>query len=200
MTPKDKFTLGLELPTDPRWINIAEKNVRDILVDHAYCEQKAASSCISLIVLYPEKEKLVEILTPVVAEEWNHFERVLQMLRKRGYKLGSQRKDEYVDGLQKILKKGGSREQQLMEKLLMNALIEARSCERFKILWKNIADEELSRFYYELMVSEAGHYKNFLQLAKEYMPEADVAARWRELLDQEAQIVRNLDVRGDRMH
>lgn len=200
MEAKDKFTLGLELPTDPRWINIAEKNIREILVDHAYCEQKAASSCISLIVQYPDKEKLVEVLTPVVAEEWAHFERVIEALRKRGYALGAQRKDEYVAELQKVLRKGGTREQQLMEKLLMNALIEARSCERFKILWKNIPDPELSTFYYELMVSEAGHYKNFLQLAKEYMPEEEVEHRWRELLEQEAEIVKNLTVRGDRMH
>lgn len=200
MEAKDKFTLGLELPTDPRWTDIAEKNVEDILVDHAYCEQKAASSCISLIINYPEKAKLVEILTPVVAEEWAHFERVLEALRKRGYPLGRQRKDAYVDRLLQVIRKGGSREQQLMEKLLMNALIEARSCERFKLLWKHIGDEELSKFYYELMVSEAGHYKNFLLLAKEYMPEDIVMSRWHELLEQEAEIMRTLEVRGDRMH
>jgi tRNA-(ms[2]io[6]A)-hydroxylase len=200
MEGKDKFTLGLELPTDPRWVNIAEKNIEDILVDHAYCEQKAASSCISLIVQYPEKEKLVEMLTPVVAEEWSHFERVVEELRKRGFGLGSQRKDEYVEKLNGVIRKGGSREHQLVEKLLMNALIEARSCERFKLLWKNIGDPALSKFYYELMVSEASHYRNFLQLAKEYMPEDYVMNRWRELLEQEAAIVQTLDVRGDRMH
>lgn len=200
MEAKDKFTLGLELPTDPRWINIAEKNIEDILVDHAYCEQKAASSCISLIILYPEKDKLVRALTPVVAEEWSHFERVIEELTKRGYPLGRQRKDEYVEALQKVIRKGGNRDQQLMEKLLMNALIEARSCERFRLLWKNIADPELSKFYYELMVSEAGHYRNFIQLAKEYMPEEAVNERWRELLEQEATIINNLDMRGDRMH
>jgi tRNA-(ms[2]io[6]A)-hydroxylase len=200
MEAKDKFTLGLELPTDPRWANIAEQNIKDILVDHAYCEQKAASSCISLIVLYPENTKLVEMLTPVVAEEWSHFERVMSELRKRGFTLGRQRKDDYVAELNKVIKKGGSRDQQLLEKLLLNALIEARSCERFKILWKNIPDKELSEFYYELMVAEAGHYKNFLQLAKEYLPTEAVEARWRELLEQEAAIVKNLTVRGDRMH
>ncbi|MBX2966299.1 MAG: tRNA-(ms[2]io[6]A)-hydroxylase [Cyclobacteriaceae bacterium] len=197
---KDKFTLGLELPTDPRWVNIAEKNIEDILVDHAYCEQKAASSCISLIVLYPEREELVEMLTPVVAEEWGHFERVIEQLKKRGYKLGRQRKDAYVEALNKTIKKGGNREEQLVERLLMNALIEARSAERFKQLWKNIADKELSVFYYELMVSEAGHYKNFLQLAKTYMPEEYVETRWRELLEAEATIMATLEVRGDRMH
>lgn len=200
MEAKDKFTLGLELPTDPRWANIAEKNIQEILVDHAYCEQKAASSCISLIVQYPDKQKLVDVLTPVVAEEWSHFERVIAELRKRNYTLGKQRKDEYVEKLQSILKKGGTREEQLMERLLMNALIEARSCERFKTLWKNISDQDLADFYYELMVSEAGHYKNFLQLAREYMPEETVNARWRELLEQEAAIVKTLEVRADRMH
>lgn len=200
MEAKDKFTLGLELPTDPRWINVAEKNIRDILVDHAYCEQKAASSCISLIVQYPDKQELVEMLTPVVAEEWSHFERVVEELRKRGFSLGRQRKDEYVVALQHVLRKGGTREEQLVEKLLMNALIEARSCERFRILWKNIADAELSKFYYELMVSEAGHYRNFLQLAKQYLPEDRVTRRWKELLEEEAEIVKNLELRGDRMH
>lgn len=200
MKTNDKFTLGLELPTDPRWINIAEKNIQDILIDHAYCEQKAASSCISLIMLYPEKEKLVEVLTPVVAEEWSHFERVLEELKKRGYSFGRQRKDEYVEALTKLIVKGGSRDHQLVERLLMNALIEARSCERFKILWKNIPDERLSKFYYELMVSEAGHYKNFLLLAKEYMAEELVNKRWKELLKQEAEIIAKLEVKGDRMH
>lgn len=196
----EKHVLGLELPTDPRWIDIAEKNIEDILVDHAYCEQKAASSCISLIISYPEKTKMVEMLTPVVAEEWAHFERVLEEIRKRGLKFGFPRKDEYVEQLQKIVKKGGSRDQQLIEKLLLNALIEARSCERFRLLWKELKDPELSTFYYELMVSEAGHYKNFLSLAKEYGGEEAVEKRWREILSQEAEILKALDVRGDRMH
>jgi tRNA 2-(methylsulfanyl)-N6-isopentenyladenosine37 hydroxylase len=200
MDAKDKFTLGLELPTDPRWIDIAEKNIEDILIDHAYCEQKAASSCISLIICYPEMDVLVKELTPIVAEEWGHFERVLGELRKRGFTLKRPRKDEYVDQLQKVIRKGGSRNQQLMERLLLNALIEARSCERFKMLWKNLPDKDLSKFYYELMVSEAGHYKTFLHLAKAFMPEDIVMARWRELLEQEASIMQNLKIRGDRIH
>jgi tRNA 2-(methylsulfanyl)-N6-isopentenyladenosine37 hydroxylase len=200
MEPKEKFTLGLELPTDPRWVDVAEKNIEDILIDHAYCEQKAASSCISLIVTYPEMTELVDALTPIVAEEWSHFERVIDELKKRGFALKRQRKDEYVEQLQQVIRRGGSREQQLVERLLMNALIEARSCERFKILWKGIADEDLSAFYYELMVSEAGHYKTFLQLAKQFMAEEKVMKRWRELLEQEAEILKNMEVRGDRMH
>lgn len=200
MSSREKFTLGLELPTDPRWINIAEKNISDILTDHAWCEQKAASSCISLIVLFPEREALVDMLTPVVAEEWTHFERVIEEMKKRGFKLGKQRKDEYVEKLQGLMKKGGSREQMLMEKLLMNALIEARSCERFRLLWKNIADRDLSQFYYELMVSEASHYKNFLQLAKLYNPEEMVMRRWNEWLEGEAEIIKTLEARGDRIH
>ena len=200
MKAKDKFTLGLELPTDPRWTDIANKNIKDILIDHAYCEQKAASSCISLIILHPDREKLVDSLTPIVKEEWSHFERVLAELKKRGYSLGPQRKDEYVEALNKFIKKGGSREQQLVEKLLMNALIEARSCERFKMLSKSILDKDLAEFYHELMISEAGHYKNFLQLAKEYLPEEIVTTRWSEWLAHEAEIMRDLGVRGDRMH
>jgi tRNA-(ms[2]io[6]A)-hydroxylase len=197
---KDKFTLGLELPTDPRWTDIAQKNLKDILIDHAYCEQKAASSCISLIIQHPERQKLVEVLSPVVAEEWDHFRRVLEELKKRGYALGPQRKDDYVEELTKFVKKGGSREQHLVEKLLLNALIEARSCERFKVLWKNVGDKDLAEFYHELMISEAGHYKSFLQLAKEYMPEDYVMHRWEEWLEHEAEIMKRMEVRGDRIH
>lgn len=196
----DKHVLGLELPTDPRWVNIAEMNIREILVDHAWCEQKAASTCVSLIVQYPGYEKLVDLLTPIVAEEWSHFERVLNELKKRGFSLGPNRKDEYVDRVKEILKKGGGRDEQLVEKLLMSALIEARSCERFRLLWREISDRDLSQFYYELMVSEAGHYKNFLSLAKEYMDADKVMERWREILVAESAIVRTLEVRGDRMH
>lgn len=192
--------LGLQLPTDPRWVNVAQMNIEDILVDHAYCEQKAASSCISLIILYPERKELVEMLTPVVAEEWSHFERVQEQLKKRGLSFGQNRKDEYVIALQKVVIKGGSRDQQLVEKLLLNALIEARSCERFKILSNGIPDDELKTFYYELMISEAGHYKNFISLAKTYMPEDYVNKRWKEFLIEEARIMNSLDMRGDRMH
>lgn len=197
---QSKTTLGLNLPTDPRWVNIAEKSLEEILVDHAYCEQKAASSCISLIIQFPEHEKMVEMLTPIVAEEWAHFEQVLAHLKKRGYGLGKARKDEYVSQINAMLKKGGSREEQLVEKLLMNALIEARSCERFKILWKNIDDQELSEFYHQLMISEAGHYHNFLALAKTYIPEEYVMERWNEFLAKEAEIVQSLGLRPDRMH
>ncbi len=196
----EKHVLGLVLPTDPRWTNIANKNIHEILVDHAYCEQKAASSGISIIVQYPEKERLVEVLTAIVAEEWSHFERVLQELRKRGMALGPQRKDEYVIKLYALIIQGGSREHQVVEKLLINALIEARSCERFRLLSKEISDPGLSEFYHELMVSEAGHYKTFLSLAKEFMEPEVVEARWRQILLKEAEIVKHLEVRGDRMH
>lgn len=194
-------TLGLELPTDPRWVNIAEMNIGEILIDHAYCEQKAASSCISLIVQYSDKEKLVEVLTPVVAEEWGHFQRVLKELRKRNIPLGRQRKDEYVNQLRSRLRRSiGDPKEQLMDNLLMNALIEARSCERFKLLSEHIADESLQKFYRELMISEAGHYRNFIDLAETYLPAERVWARWKEFLTVEADIITNLDVRGDRMH
>lgn len=198
--PQEKMVLGLELPTDPRWVGIAEMNIQEILVDHAYCEQKAASSVISLIIEFHDRKELVDRLTPVVSEEWSHFEMVLKKLSERGWTLGKPRRDEYVERISLIRKKGGSREQHLVEKLLLNALIEARSCERFRLLWKEIADEDLRNFYYDLMVSEAGHYKNFISLAKYYMEPALVISRWKEWLDAEAEIVRTLEVRPDRMH
>jgi len=192
--------LGLKLPTDPRWVNIAEKNIEEILVDHAYCEQKAASNGISLIVQFPQRARLVDVMTEVVAEEWDHFERVLAELKKRGYSLGPKRSDEYAVRLGKLERKGGPIEQQLMDKLLISALIEARSCERFKLLSENIADETLKAFYHELMISEAGHYRTFLDLAKEYMPADTIKTRWEELLQAEADIIATLEIRGDRMH
>ncbi|MFT4741935.1 MAG: tRNA-(ms[2]io[6]A)-hydroxylase [Marivirga sp.] len=201
MRHMDKFTLGLNLPTDPRWANIAEENIEEILIDHAYCEQKAASSCISMIVNFPEFTDMVETLAPVVAEEWSHFERVLEQLKKRGFKLSKPRKDEYVSALMKVEVKGGDRKHQVVEKLLINALIEARSCERFKQLHLAFSDQELKNFYYELMISEAGHYRNFIDLAENYMPKEAVQARWQELLVQEAEIIMNqLQPRPDRMH
>ena len=192
--------LGLKLATDPRWVNIAEKNIEEILIDHAYCEQKAASTGISLILQFPEKEKLVEVVSPIVAEEWGHFRMVLKELKNRGFKLGKKRVDKYVVELFKLERKGGPPHRQLMDKLLISALIEARSCERFKLLWKNLKDEDLKQFYYELMVSEAGHYTNFINLAKLYMPEDAVNKRWQEYLEIEAEIIKNLALRPDRMH
>jgi tRNA-(ms[2]io[6]A)-hydroxylase len=169
-------------------------------VDHAYCEQKAASSCISLIVQYPERAKLREVLMPVVAEEWAHFRMVLRELDKRAYPLGPQRKDEYVAGLHAAIKKNCSPAERLGEKLFVNALIEARSCERFRLLSEQIGDESLRQFYRDLMISEAGHYVNFIDLAKEYLPADYVKHRWQEWLDLEAEIIKNLAIRGDRMH
>lgn len=192
--------LRLELPTDPRWVDIASISLEAILVDHAYCEQKAASSCISLIIKFPEFDEMVDVLTPVVAEEWEHFESVMQQIRKRGYKFGFPRKDNYVVQLQSFVRKGGSRKDQVSELLLMNALIEARSCERFKLLSKNLEDDELCAFYHELMVSEAGHYVNFIQLAKKYQEPEKVERRWQEWLNHEKNVMKNLEIRGDRMH
>ncbi len=196
----EKHVLGLEMPTDPRWTRIAEKNIHEILVDHAYCEQKAASSCISLIVQFPERSKLVTTLSPIVAEEWSHFERVLAELQRRGFGLLPPRKDEYVEKLHQASRKGSNREDQLIERLLLNALIEARSCERFRLLWKELADPALREFYYELMVSEAGHYKTFLMLAREYADPQAVERRWREWLHIETEVLQSLEFRGDRMH
>jgi len=172
----------------------------EILVDHAYCEQKAASSCISLIVHYPEKAKMVEVLTPIVSEEWGHFQRVLKELKKRNIPLGRQRKDEYVGQLLKLVRNKGDYEEAFLDRLLICALIEARSCERFKLLSEALEDESLQKFYRELMISEAGHYRTFIELAEEYISKEQVRQRWKELLYEEAQIMRSLKPRSDRMH
>jgi len=192
--------LGLKLPTDPRWVNLAEMDLQEILTDHAYCEQKATTSCISLIQQYPERTEMVNALAPIVTEEWGHFRLVLQELEKRSLQLGPQRKDEYVNALLKFQKKDGSRENRLVEKLLVCALIEARSCERFRLLSLEISDDNLKEFYHKFMVSEAGHYRLFIDLAKTYGDEEKVKIRWQEYLDHEAEILKNLELRGDRMH
>jgi tRNA-(ms[2]io[6]A)-hydroxylase len=192
--------LGLKLPTDPRWVDLAEKRLEDILTDHAYCEQKAATSCISLIQQYPEKIEMVHALAPIVTEEWGHFRQVLRELDQRNLKLGRQRKDQYVNKLLQFQKKGGSREDQLVERLLICALIEARSCERFRLLSLHIAEEELKEFYHKFMVSEAGHYRLFIDLAKTYGDEEKVKMRWQEYLDYEKSVMKELELRGDRMH
>ncbi len=199
-TSKNKTKLGLELPTDPRWVGMAEMSLEDILTDHAYCEQKATTSCISLIQGYPEMKNLVIELSPVVTEEWGHFRMVLSELDKRGLKLGRQRKDEYVNGLMKFRKKGDSREIGLMERLLLFALIEARSAERFRLLSLHISDDDLKEFYRKLMISEAGHYKMFLKLAKEYGGTERATTRWHEYLEYEATLMKSMEVRGDRIH
>ncbi|MEY4107520.1 MAG: hypothetical protein RL181_1862 [Bacteroidota bacterium] len=199
-TPQSVQMLGLKLPTDPRWVNLAEMDLEEILTDHAYCEQKAATSCISLIQSYPEKADMVRELAPIVTEEWGHFRLVLAELEKRQLQLGRQRKDEYVNQLLAFQKKGGSREDRLLEKLLVCALIEARSAERFRLLSLYIREEELRGFYHRFMVSEAGHYRLFLDLARLYFDEVLVRQRWQEYLEKEAEIIASLALRGDRMH
>jgi tRNA-(ms[2]io[6]A)-hydroxylase len=196
----EKRVLGLQLPTDPRWVNLAEESIEDILTDHAYCEQKAASSCISIIIKFPDFEEIVEKLTPIVTEEWGHFRMVLRELKKRGLKFGYGRKDEYVNRLMKLIHKGMSRKENLLDRLLIFAMIEARSCERFRLLSLHISDESLKPFYHDLMVAEAGHYRLFLDLAATVADEATVDNRWKEILKAEAEIVSSLEIRGDRMH
>lgn len=192
--------LGLQLPTDPRWVNLAGKSLEEILTDHAYCEQKAAISCISLIQRYSNKEKLVSELSPVVTEEWGHFRLVLAELQKRKMKLGKQRKDEYVNALLDFQQKGGDAEGRLLDQLLTMALIEARSCERFKRLSEGLIDEYLKNFYRRFMESEAGHYTLFIELAETYIDKEKVRMRWKEWLVYEAGIIKNLEIRGDRIH
>ncbi len=183
--------LGLKLPTDPRWVNIAEKNIKEILIDHAFCEQKAASTAISFIVQYPERSELVTAMGELVQEEIAHFKMVHQEILKRGWVLGKERPDPYVRDLQAFFKKGVGKEQHLINKLLIAALIEARSCERFRVLSENITDKDLAQFYRKLMVSEANHYTMFLGFARKYGDREKVDEIWQDLLDYEAEVMKN---------
>lgn len=192
--------LGLQLPTDPRWVDLAAISLEDILTDHAFCEQKAATTCITLVQRYPELEKLVRELAPIVTEEWGHFRLVLAELQKRGLKLGKQRKDEYVNALLDFQQKGGDPEGRLLDQLLTMALIEARSCERFKRLSEGLKDPSLQQFYRRFMESEAGHYTLFIELAETYINKDRVRKRWQEWLAYEATVMQKIAVRGDRIH
>jgi tRNA-(ms[2]io[6]A)-hydroxylase len=194
------FMLGLKLPTDPRWANIAEKSIGEILIDHAFCEQKAASTCISLIVQYADRPELVQALSPIVAEEWGHFRKVLKEMDARGIKLDKKRRDDYVQGLLAFQRKGVGEERVLLEKLLTCALIEARSCERFRLLSLECSEPALRSFYHEFMVSEAGHYRLFMDLAERYLPRDEVRTRWQEYLDYEAELLAGMEFRCDRVH
>jgi tRNA-(ms[2]io[6]A)-hydroxylase len=184
--------LGLKLPTDPRWVNLAEKNIDEILTDHAYCEQKAASTAISLIVGFPEYTELVEEMIALSREEMGHFKMVHDRIKARGNTLGRDRKDDYVIALTKFFPKGGSRTTQLVHRLLYAALIEARSCERFRRLSEQLHDKSLSEFYRQLMVSEAGHYTMFLKFARKYGERNIVDDKWEQLLEYEAKIMKSL--------
>jgi tRNA-(ms[2]io[6]A)-hydroxylase len=192
--------LGLQLPTDPRWVDLAEKSLEEILTDHAYCEQKAATTCISLIQRYSSRAKLVAELSPIVTEEWGHFRLVLAELEKRKLTLGKQRKDEYVNALIDFQQKGGDSEGRMLDQLLTMALIEARSCERFKRLSEGLQDPYMQKFYRRFMESEAGHYTLFIELAETYIDKEKVRTRWKEWLVYEAGVMQTIDIRGDRIH
>ena len=195
-----KAILGLKLPTDPRWVPLAQFSLVDILTDHAYCEQKAAATCMSLIQRYSQREVLVAALAPIVTEEWGHFRLVLAELRKRGLSLGVQRKDEYAAALIQFCQKGGAEEGRLLDQLLMMAMIEARSCERFKRLSEGLEDAYMRKFYRRFMESEAGHYTLFIELAETYIDKEKVRNRWQDWLAYEAAAINRLELRGDRMH
>ncbi|MEO6346456.1 MAG: tRNA-(ms[2]io[6]A)-hydroxylase [Aquaticitalea sp.] len=191
--------LGLKLPTDPRWVNIVEKNIEDILTDHAYCEQKAASTAISLIVSFPEYTELVQEMIALVKEEISHFKMVHDKILENGWILGRDRKDEYVIQLITFFPKGGSRTTQLVHRLLYAALIEARSCERFRLLSEELRDKELAEFYRKLMISEANHYAMFLGFARQYGDRKEVDSKWQQLLDHESNIIKKLS-KGETIH
>ncbi len=181
----------LKLPTDPRWANIAEDNLEEILTDHAWCEQKAATNAIGLITMVPEHTEMVTELLAIAQEEMEHFHQVHEIIKKRGGVLGRTRKDDYVNDLLKFIVKGGNRTDLLVDKMLFAAMIEARSCERFKVLTENIKDEELRNFYNDLMISEANHYTTFIGFARQIGKPEKVNKRWEEWLEYEAQVIQS---------
>ncbi|MCX6291876.1 MAG: tRNA-(ms[2]io[6]A)-hydroxylase [Bacteroidetes bacterium] len=181
--------LGLKLPTDPRWVRLVETNIEEILTDHAFCEQKAATNAITIVVQYPEYTDLVDAMLELAKEELTHFQQVHEKIKKRGWSLGRERKDEYVNELASFMRKGHRRNIVLVDKLLFGAMIEARSCERFKVLSENIKDEDLKIFYRDLMISEANHYTLFIGFARKYSGGEDVDKRWQEFLDFEAGVI-----------
>ena len=183
--------LGLQLPTDPRWVKLVQSNISEILTDHAWCEQKAATNAISIVVHNSEQEELVTDMLALAKEELEHFEQVHNIIKEKGFVLGRERKDSYVNELAKFMQKGRGRKFSLVDRLLFSAMIEARSCERFKVLADNIDDEKLADFYRELMISEAGHYTTFLKHAKRVASEIDVDKRWKEWLAFEAEVIQN---------
>jgi tRNA-(ms[2]io[6]A)-hydroxylase len=183
--------LGLKLKTDPRWVNIVESNIEEILTDHAWCEQKAATNIITIITYNSEHVDLVTDLLEIAKEEIEHFQMVHNIIKERGLTLGRERKDHYVNELFKFMKKDGSRNDAFVDRLLFSAMIEARSCERFKVLSQNIKDEKLANFYRELMISEAGHYTTFLKFARKYTEKVDVDKRWAEWLEFEGELISN---------
>lgn len=196
----EKTILKLQLPTDPLWVkNVVESNIEELLTDHAYCEQKAATNAITLIIQNPNLSDIVQEMVALAQEELEHFKMVHKLMVRRGFVLGKERRDNYVNELRRFMIVGGGREQQLIDRLLLSAMIEARSCERFKVLSENINDAELSAFYHELMISEATHYAMFIRLAKKHATEVDVDARWKEFLEFEAQVIQNYG-KGETIH
>jgi tRNA-(ms[2]io[6]A)-hydroxylase len=185
----------LKLPTDPRWVNIVEKNIEEILTDHAYCEQKAATNAITIVVKFPEKTELVNAMLELAQEELGHFKQVHDKLVERGFVLGRERKDEYVNLLYEFQRKGLSREIHLIDRLLFGAMIEARSCERFKVLSENINDKDLQQFYKMLMISEANHYTMFISFARKYAVNENVEERWQQWLDYEGKIIKGFGLK-----
>lgn len=181
--------LGLQLPTDPRWAELIRQDLPELLTDHAWCEQKAASNAISMMVRYPELDELVAELNVIAMEELEHFGQVVRRIHERGWKLGPDRKDHYVNELMQFVRKDGGRDERLVDRLLFSAMIEARSCERFKMLTTEVEDDELRSFYHGLMVSEAGHYTTFIGFARKYGRTVDVDTRWKEFLAFEAGVI-----------
>lgn len=182
--------LGLQFETETSWAEIAKDDLQQILTDHAFLEQKAASNAVSIIINYSEETALVKEMSSIAIEEMQHFKMVHSLMVKRGMVLGREQKNDYAIRLQKFFNKTKDRTEALIQRLLVAALIEARSCERFKVFSENMEDQELSKFYSNLMISEANHYTTFLKFAREYQDREIVDQKWNALLAFEAEMMK----------
>ncbi|ALU74761.1 tRNA-(ms[2]io[6]A)-hydroxylase [Tenacibaculum finnmarkense] len=183
--------LGLQFETETSWADIAKDNLQQILTDHAFLEQKAASNAVSLIINYSEETELVQRMSEIAIEEMEHFKMVHDFMVKRGMVLGREQKNDYAIRLQKFFTKTKDRTNALVQRLLIAALIEARSCERFKVFSENMEDQELSKFYKDLMISEANHYTIFLGFARKYQDKEIVDKKWNDLVNFEAEMMKS---------
>jgi len=179
--------LHLKAPTDASWFAQVDAHLDEVLIDHAHCEKKAASTALNLIFYYVEDRELCQEMMRIVNEELEHFHLVLDLLEKRGIRFRRLKPSQYGNKLHALIRK--QEPERAVDRLLVAGLIEARSCERFQALAAHVDDLELAEFYQSLFESEARHHTTYTRLAKHFAPEEVVNRRLEELYEAEATIM-----------
>lgn len=182
--------LNLKSATLPEWLPSVRSHLDELLIDHAHCEKKAAGTAMNLIFAYVDRVELVRELTAIVNEELEHFAQVLDLLERRGIRFRRLKPSDYGRRLNDLVRK--QEPYKAVDRLLVAALIEARSCERFAILRDEINDPELADFYGSLFESEARHHATYVRFAREFADEDVVRDRLEALAAAEAEIVSTL--------